>query len=164
MDRIVALGNLANTQCAVSPLSGPTTRRARAVSSPAHYFITRRANRQKQRRPLRRLKLAPPIRIIKPLTDNGSQFAHRFATKDRKPSGQHAFDKDCTAMGIEHRLAPSRHPQTNGRVERFNGRSSELLQQTRLDSLADMEVTLLTYLKLYNHQIPHRVIGAPSPI
>ncbi|MHD0215554.1 hypothetical protein ACQZEU_12540, partial [Corynebacterium diphtheriae] len=83
---------------------------------------------------LRRLKLASPIKIIKLLTDNGSQFTDRFTTKDRKPSGQHAFDKVCTAMGIEHRLAPPRHPQTNGMVERFNGRISELLQQTRFDS------------------------------
>jgi hypothetical protein len=39
-------------------------------------------------------------------------------------------------------------------VERFNGRISELLQQTRLDSLADLETTLLIYIKLYSHSIP----------
>ncbi len=100
---------------------------------------------------LRRLKLASPIKITKLLTDNGSQFTDRFTTKDRKPSGQHAFDKVCAAMSIEHRLAPPRHPQTNGMVERFNGRISELLQH-RFDSRADLEKTLLNYLKLYNHQ------------
>lgn len=46
-------------------------------------------------------------------------------------------------MGIEHRLAPTRHPQTNGMVERFNGRINELLQQARFGSLADLEATLL---------------------
>jgi transposase InsO family protein len=56
-------------------------------------------------------------------------------------------------MGIEHRLAPPRHPQTNGMVERFNGRISKLLQQTRFDSRADLETTMLNYLKLYNHHI-----------
>jgi len=45
-------------------------------------------------------------------------------------------------------------PQTNGMVERFNGRISELLQQTRFDSRAGLETTLLNYLKLYNHHIP----------
>jgi transposase InsO family protein len=90
------------------------------------------------------------------------QFTDRLTTKDRKPSGQHAFDKVCAGMGIEHRLAPSRHPQTNGMVERFNGRISELVQQTRFDSRADLKTTLRNYLKLYNH-IPQRAIGAKTP-
>lgn len=49
-------------------------------------------------------------------------------------------------------------------VERFNGRISELLQQTRFNSLADLETTLLNYLKLYNHHMPQRAIGAKTPI
>lgn len=113
---------------------------------------------------LRLLKLASPIKITKILTDNGSQFTDRFTTKEKKPSGQHAFDKVCAGMGIEHRLAPPRHPQTNGMVERFNGRISELLQQTRFSSRADLETTLLNYLKLYNHHIPQRAIGTKTPI
>ena len=113
---------------------------------------------------LRRLKLASPIKITKILTDNGSQFTDRFAMKDKKPSGQHAFDKLCAGMAIEHRLAPPRHPQTNGMVERFNGRISELLKQTRFESRADLETTLLNYLKLYNHHIPQRAIGTKTPI
>jgi len=49
-------------------------------------------------------------------------------------------------------------------VERFNGRINELLQQTRFDSRADLETTLLNYLKLYNHHIPQRAIGSKPPI
>lgn len=113
---------------------------------------------------LRRLKIASPIKITKILTDNGSQFTDRFSMKDKVPSGQHAFDKVCAGMGIEHRLAPPRHPQTNGMVERFNGRISELLQQTRFDSRSDLETTLLNYLKLYNHHIPQRAIGSKTPV
>jgi transposase InsO family protein len=79
---------------------------------------------------LRRLKLASPIKITKILTDNVSQFTDRFSMKDKKPSGEHAFDRACSSMAVEHRLAPPRHPQTNGMVELFNGRISELLQQT----------------------------------
>jgi transposase InsO family protein len=67
-------------------------------------------------------------------------------------------------MDIEHRLAPPRHLQTNGMVERFNGRINELLKQTRFDSRADLETTLLSYLKLYNHHIPQRAIGSKTPI
>lgn len=111
---------------------------------------------------LLRLKIASPIKINKILTDNGSQFTDRM--KDKTPSGQHAFDKVCAGMDIEHRLAPPRHPQTNGMVERFNGRISELLKQTRFDSRADLETTLLNYLKLYNHHTPQRAIGSKTPI
>lgn len=46
------------------------------------------------------------------------------------------------ALPAEHRLAPPRHPQTNGMVERFNGRINELLQQTRFDCRADLETAL----------------------
>jgi transposase InsO family protein len=113
---------------------------------------------------LRRLKIASPINITKILTDNGSQFTDRFSMKDKTPSGQHAFDKVCSGMDIEHRLAPPRHLQTNGMVERFNGRINELLKQTRFDSRADLETTLLSYLKLYNHHIPQRAIGSKTPI
>ena len=60
-----------------------------------------------------RLYQAAPMKITKLLTDNGSQFTDRFTGKTRKPSGRHAFDKRCTGLEIEHRLAPSRHPQTN---------------------------------------------------
>jgi hypothetical protein len=67
-----------------------------------------------------------------------------------------AFDIACADIEVAHRLAPPRHPQTNGMVERFNGRISELLQQTRFDSAADLEKTLLNYLKLYNHHVPQR--------
>ncbi|WP_462194225.1 integrase core domain-containing protein, partial [Acinetobacter baumannii] len=59
---------------------------------------------------------------------------------------------------------PPRHPQTNGMVERFNGRINELLQQTRFDSRADLEATLMNYLKLYNHHIPQRAIDSKTPI
>jgi transposase InsO family protein len=113
---------------------------------------------------LRRLKLASPIKITKILADNGSQFNDRFAMKDKKPSGQHAFDKVCADLAIEHRLAPPRHPQSNGMVARFNGRISELLKQTRFDSRANLATTLLNYLKLYNHHIPQRAIGTQTPI
>lgn len=107
-----------------------------------------------------------PIKIIKILTDNGSQFTDRFnpQSKDKRPIGRHVFDKVYVGMGIEHRLAPPRHPQTNGMVERSNGRINEFLQQTRFDSQIDLEITLLNYLKLYNHHIPQRAIGSKIPI
>jgi len=49
-------------------------------------------------------------------------------------------------------------------VERFNGRINELLQQTRFDCRADLQATLMNYLKLYNHHIPQRALDEKTPI
>jgi len=59
---------------------------------------------------LRRLKIASPIKITKILTDNGSQFTDRFSMKDKTPSGQHAFDRVCAGMDIEHRPGTATSP------------------------------------------------------
>jgi len=113
---------------------------------------------------LERLHEAAPMKINKALTDNGSQFTDRFTSKAREPSGQHHFDVRCKALGIEHRLCPPRHPQTNGLVERFNGRISEVVQQTRFKSGAELEATLTAYCKTYNHHIPQRSLDHRSPV
>ncbi len=108
---------------------------------------------------LERVHAAAPMIIVKLLTDNGTQFTDRFTSKGKQPTGQHAFDQACTEHGIEHRLSPPRHPQTNGMVERFNGRISELLKQTHFNSAEELEKTLLSYLVIYNYHIPQRAIG-----
>jgi transposase InsO family protein len=113
---------------------------------------------------LERLQRAAPMCITKLLTDNGSQFTDRFSRKKRTPSGHHKFDVRCKALGIEHRLCPPRHPQTNGMVERFNGRVSEVVGQTRFTCAADLEATLANYVKTYNHRIPQRALNHLSPV
>ena len=113
---------------------------------------------------LRRLKQVAPMRIKTILTDNGSQFTDRFTSKSRTPSGQHVFDLTCVSLGIEHRLCPPRHPQTNGMVERFNGRISDIVSQTRFASAAELEATLIHYLSTYNHLIPQRALKHQTPI
>ena len=104
------------------------------------------------------------MKIQTVLTDNGSQFTDRFTRKTRTPSGKHAFDRRCAALGIEHRLCPPRHPQTNGMVERFNGRISEVIGQTRFKSAQELETTLMHYLATYNHRIPQRALDHLSPV
>ena len=81
------------------------------------------------------------MHITKLLTDNGSRFTDRFQSKARKPTGEHHFDVRCKALGIEHRLASPRHPQTKGMVERFNARISEVVAQTRFKSARELEET-----------------------
>jgi transposase InsO family protein len=112
---------------------------------------------------LRRLARAAPMRIKTVLTDNGSQFTDRFTSRIRTP-GQHVFDLACLSKGIEHRLCPPRHPQTNGMVERFNGRISDIVEQTRFTCAADLDQTLERYLLTYNNLIPQRALKHQAPV
>lgn len=81
------------------------------------------------RRFLRDHERACPLRIRSILTDTGKEFTDRlFGLRKRAQSGKHEFDKLCAELGIEHRLTPPRSPQTNGMVERFNGRIEDVLQ------------------------------------
>ena len=117
------------------------------------------------RRFLRDLHRACPIRIAKILTDNGKEFTDRlFASRARAPSGAHEFDQLCTELGIEHRLTPPKSPQTNGMVERFNGRIADVLKTNRFDSALDLEQTLMRYVALYNTQLPQSVLGSRTPM
>ncbi|BCX82342.1 transposase, IS481 family [Methylomarinovum caldicuralii] len=138
---------------------------------------------------LDRLIAKAPLKITKVLTDNGKdksagsgfgprsgprrgepqgwgeQFTDRFwATGEREPTGRHLFDPACQRHGIEHRLIPPKHPQTNGMVERFNGRIAEILKTTRFRSSQDLERTLMQYASVYNHQIPQKALGHISPV
>ena len=99
------------------------------------------------------------------LTDNGKEFTDRCcATGERDPTGRHRFDRTCDSHGIDHRLIKPRHPQTNGMVERFNGRISEVLATTRFDAAQSLEDTLSRYVRLYNHHIPQRALGHIAPV
>ena len=113
---------------------------------------------------LRRVHEAAAFKITKLLTDNGTQFTDRFTSKNRQASGRHSFDRQCKALEIEHRLSPPRRPQTNGMVERFNGRISEVIKQTRFASAAELASTLNNYWQAYNHHIPQRALGHVSPV
>lgn len=114
---------------------------------------------------LKALHKACPFRISKLLTDNGKEFTDRlFGAKDRQPTGQHEFDQLCAALGIEHRLTKPRTPQTNGMVERFNGRISDILKTHRFQSGEDLRTTLQRYVALYNHELPQSVLGGKTPL
>jgi len=113
---------------------------------------------------LRRLHAAAPMKRVKILTDNGSQFTDRFTSKRKTPSGNHVFDRECVRLGIEHRLIPPRHPQTNGMVERFNGRISDVLATTRFVSGEQLATTIKRYGVLYNQHIPQKALGHKTPL
>jgi transposase-like protein len=96
---------------------------------------------------LERLVAVFPAKIHTLLTDNGKEFTDRYCRSgEREPTGNHAFDQTCKQHSIEHRLIKPRHPQTNGMVERFNGRIAQILNTTRFISSQQLAETLKNYL------------------
>jgi transposase InsO family protein len=130
------------------------------------------------RRFLRDLERACPIRIRTILTDRaigaplvratmarGKEFTDRlFGLRKRAATGAHEFDKLCADLGIEHRLTPPQSPQTNGMVERFNGRIEEVVQSHHFRSGEELETTMYRYVWLYNQQLPQSALGSKSPL
>ena len=95
----------------------------------------------------------------------GKEFTdHLFGLRKRSPTGKHEFDQLCSDLGIDHRLAPPQHPQTNGMVERFNGRIEEVLQSHHFHSGEELETTLHRYVALYNQQLPQSALGSKTPL
>nr|WP_237915047.1 DDE-type integrase/transposase/recombinase [Acetobacter senegalensis] len=99
---------------------------------------------------LKAVKTAFPFRITHILTDRGSCF-----TAD-------AFEKACQDMGIDRRRTKAYSPQTNGMVERFNGRVTTEMLPVCVSSHKDLEILLRGFCRAYNHR-PQRVLGGISP-
>ena len=113
---------------------------------------------------LERMVQACPIRIIKVLTDNGSEFTDRFVHgRERTPTGRHAFDQACAAHAIEHRLIRPWRPQTNGMVERYNGRVADQLTRTRFTFADELARGLEAYRQVYLNHLPQRALGHKTP-
>ena len=130
------------------------------------------------RRFLRDLERVCPIRIRTILTpshrlqtndcwamDNGKEFTDRlFGLRSRAQTGKHEFDKLCAVLDIDHRLTPPMSPQTNGMVERFNGRIEDVLQSHHFRSGEELEATLHRYVWLYNQQLPQSALASKTPL
>ena len=117
------------------------------------------------RRFLKALHARCPIKIRFVLTDNGKEFTDRlFGLRERAESGTHEFDALCAALDIEHRLTRPKGPQTNGMVERFNGRISQVLNTHRFESGEDLEQTLIRYVWLYNNHLLQKVLSHETPL
>ncbi len=98
-------------------------------------------------------------------TASGKEFTDRlFGLRKRAATGEHEFDTPCAEIAIEHRLTPPKSPQTNGMVERFNGRVEEVLQSHHFRSGEELETTLHRYVWLYNQQLPQSALGSKPPL
>ena len=95
----------------------------------------------------------------------GKEFTNRlFGMRRRVATGRHDFDQLCANIGIEHRLAPPQHPQTNGMVERLNGRIEEVLKSHHFHSGEELGTTPHHYVALYNQQLPQSALSSKTPL
>lgn len=62
------------------------------------------------------------------------------------------------------RITPPNSPQTNGMVERFNGRIEEVLQSHHFRSGEELEASLHRYVWLYNQQLPQSALASRTPL
>ena len=98
---------------------------------------------------LREAAAAFPFRLTHVLTDNGSCFTPAFA-------------KACKSLGAQYRHTKPRTPQTNGMVERFNGRISSEVLGINIYSHRALEQLLRGFNQAYNAR-RQRVLDGKTP-
>ena len=98
---------------------------------------------------LREAAAAFPFRLTHVLTDNGSCFTPAFA-------------KACQGLGAQYRHTKPRTPQTNGMVERFNGRIGSEVLGINFYSHRALEQLLRGFNQAYNAR-RQRVLDGKTP-
>jgi transposase InsO family protein len=111
---------------------------------------------------LERLVAALPYRIEAVMTDNDFIFTMRYACHSER---QTRFQQACRSLGIEHWRARPRHPQSNGKVERFfRTLDEECFAVHRPRSSRTRMRVLEDFLQYYNHQRPHLSLHGLTPV
>jgi transposase InsO family protein len=89
------------------------------------------------------------------LTDNGLVFTTRFAGGK---GGRNHLEHELREQGITQKNGHPNHPQTQGKVERFQQTLKKwlLAQPVQPSTLAELQVLLDRFVELYNHHRPHR--------
>jgi transposase InsO family protein len=89
------------------------------------------------------------------LTDNGMVFTTRLSGGR---GGRNAFEHELRRLGIKQKNGKPNHPQTQGKVERFQQTLKKWLraQAAQPADLAALQALLDTFTSYYNHHRPHR--------
>jgi Transposase and inactivated derivatives len=92
------------------------------------------------------------------LCDNGNPWGTSQST------GYTQFEIWLMELGILTKHCSIRHPQTQGKDERYNGTlKRELLKYRQLENLCDAQKTFDEYRKFYNHKRPHHALDLDTP-
>jgi transposase InsO family protein len=91
------------------------------------------------------------------LTDNGMVFTVRFSGGK---GGRNAFEKLLRDWGITQKNSSGNHPQTCGKVERFQQTLKKWLraQPHQPDTLEQLQTLLDQFRREYNHTRPHKAL------
>jgi transposase InsO family protein len=89
------------------------------------------------------------------LTDNGMVFTTRLSGGK---GGRNGFEHELRRLGITQKNGKPNHPQTQGKVERFQQSLKKWLraQPHQPATLAQLQALLDAFTAYYNHQRPHR--------
>jgi transposase InsO family protein len=92
------------------------------------------------------------------LTDNGLNFSGRLRGFEVR------FEIELRAIGVLPKTSRPYHPQTCGKVERFQQTLKKWLRRQPLAAdLTELQAQLDAFVDYYNHHRPHRGIGNITP-
>jgi transposase InsO family protein len=92
------------------------------------------------------------------LTDNGSVYTSRFT------GGRNGFEYLLAHLGIAQKNGHPNHPQTQGKIERFQQTQKRwLAAQPAAATLADLQTQLDRFTTIYNTLRPHRALNRTTP-
>jgi transposase InsO family protein len=90
------------------------------------------------------------------LTDNGMVFTTRFSGGK---GGRNHLEHELRRLGVDQKNGKPNHPQTQGKVERFQQTVKKwLAAQPPAAALAELQAQLDAFTAYYNHQRPHRAL------
>lgn len=92
------------------------------------------------------------------LTDNGLVFTTRVR------GGRNTFENELNLLGIDQKNGRPNHPQTQGKVERFQQTLKKWLRtQPPAPTIDDLQAQLDTFRDYYNTIRPHRSLNRATP-
>jgi transposase InsO family protein len=95
------------------------------------------------------------------LTDNGLVYTARFSGGK---GGRNGLENELRQLGVTQKNGRPSHPQTQGKVERFQQTLQKWLRaQTPAASLAQLQAQLDAFTSYYNTRRPHRALPRRSP-
>jgi transposase InsO family protein len=94
------------------------------------------------------------------LTDNGLVYTSRFAGGR---GGRNGLENELRSLGVTQKNGRPSHPQTQGKVERFQQTLQKwLAAQTPAATLAQLQAQLDAFTSYYNTRRPHRSLAHRS--